>query len=124
MPSSHARPLAGVPAHPVAWQVSLVVHPLPSSQTAPVNTVQVPSAVAPRATVHASQLPAAQLVLQQTPSTHTDPLHAALVEQGCPSGGDRVEVISTLTDAQIFAGVARPKPTSKRPSGRSVVEFP
>jgi hypothetical protein len=98
--------------------------PVPSSQTAPVNVVQIPSAVAPRATEHASQLPALQAVLQQTPSTHTAPWHEALVEHGWPSGGGVVQVISTLAVPQIPSPVGSPKPTSRRPSGRSVVVFP
>ena len=123
LPSSQRSPVAGVPTQPVAWQASLVVQPLPSSHVAPVSTVQIPSAVAPRATVQASQAPSAQLVLQQTPSTQTAPAHVALVAQGWPSGAGRVDVSSTLTVAQTSASVRSPNPTSKRPSGSSVAVF-
>src|SRR5690606_33540193 len=56
------------PVQVPAWQVSVCVHALSSSQAGPVNSAQVPSVAAPAATEHASQGPASHAVLQQTPS--------------------------------------------------------
>jgi hypothetical protein len=61
------------------------VHALPSLQLVPLRAVQIPSAVAPRAALHAWQAEApAHAVSQQTPSTQLPPSHCASAVQPPP----------------------------------------
>jgi hypothetical protein len=72
------------------WQVSPWLQALPSSQAGPVNKAQVPSAVAPVAIEQASQGPASQAVLQQTPSAQKPLWHSRASAQALPSGAGGV----------------------------------
>ena len=76
------------PTHAPLWHASLWVQLFPSLHGVPLSKVQVPSAVDPAATEHASQAPALHAVAQQTPSTQK-PLaqssavpHAAAIASG------------------------------------------
>jgi hypothetical protein len=74
-----------LPWHAPAWQVSVCVQALPSSQAGPVSPLQVPSMSAPVAMEHASQGPAWHAELQQTASAQNPLAHWALVVHGSPS---------------------------------------
>src|SRR4051794_40153485 len=69
-----------------AWQVSACVQASPSLQATPVNSVQAPFAAAPAAREQASQGPALQAVLQQTPSTQKPLWQSVARPQALPSG--------------------------------------
>ena len=72
------------PAQTPAVQTSLTVLALPSSQALPVSSLQVPSVSAPAAFEQASQVPAEQAWLQQTPSTQKPEAHCEAEVQALP----------------------------------------
>ena len=67
-----------------AWHVSVWVQALLSLHAMPVRREQVPLTAAPAATEQASQVPALQAVLQQTPSTQKPLRQSAALPHAVP----------------------------------------
>ncbi len=82
--SGCGQAIALPPTHAPLWHVSVCVHALPSLQTGPVSSAQVPLTAAPATTEHASHGPALQAVLQQTPSAQLPLRQAEPAAQAAP----------------------------------------
>src|SRR5262245_30778702 len=72
--------------HTVPMQVSPAEHGSPSSQVAPSTGAQSPFVGAPAATLHASQGPAAQALVQHTPSARKPVRHWLALPATWPAG--------------------------------------
>ena len=115
---SEAAQVTGLPAvQTPAWQVSPCVQELPSSQAPPVVGAQVPSAVAPPATLHAVH-GAAQAVAQQTPLTQKPLAQSTEAAQGRPAAS--WENSSALARSRTGVRPARDEDLAAREHARGV----
>jgi hypothetical protein len=76
------------PVQTPAWQISVSVQALPSSQGRPLSGLQIPSDAAPAATEQASQGPISQAVMQQTPSAQKPVWHSPGWTHEAPAGSE------------------------------------
>jgi hypothetical protein len=105
------------PVQTPAWHVSVCVHAFPSLHAGPLKSEHVPFTAAPAATEHASHGPAAQAVLQQTPSAQKPLAQSEPVAHPVPSAPVPEKSSDEAVDGR---GVDEPPATSTTPDPRIV----